>query len=79
MKYFCPLENVGKIEGRKRNDTIINIKKRIEILEAFVNEDLKSMQEKLSKMFEVLESDPQLMSEYKQAIEKLKSKEEREL
>ena len=23
MKYFCPLENVGKIEGRKRNDTIV--------------------------------------------------------
>ena len=23
MKYFCPLENVGKIEGRKRNNTIV--------------------------------------------------------
>ena len=23
MKYFCPLENVGKIEGRKRSDTIV--------------------------------------------------------
>lgn len=23
MKYFCPLENVGKIEGRKRNDTTV--------------------------------------------------------
>ena len=37
------------------------------------------MQEKLAKMFEVLESDPQLMNEYKQAIERLKTKEEREL
>lgn len=35
------------IRFTERNDTIINIKKRIEILEAFVNEDLKSMQEKL--------------------------------
>ena len=34
------------IRFTERNDTIINIKKRIEILEAFVNEDLKSMQEK---------------------------------
>lgn len=23
MKYFCPLENVGKIEGRKRDNTIV--------------------------------------------------------
>ena len=30
-------------------------------------------------MFEVLESDPQVMHEYKQAIERLKTKEEREL
>ena len=35
------------IRFTERNDTIINIKKRIEILEAFVNEDVKSMQEKL--------------------------------
>lgn len=40
--------------------------------------NIKSLQSKLSKMFEVLESDPQLMQEYKQAILKLKSKEERE-
>ena len=35
------------IKFTERNDTIINIKKRIEIVEAFVNEDVKSMQEKL--------------------------------
>lgn len=44
-----------------------------------LRKNLKSMQEKLAKMFEVLESDPQLMNEYKQAIERLKTKEEREL
>ena len=35
------------------------------------------MQDKLSKMFDVLESDPQLMQEYKQAIAKLKEERER--
>ena len=40
--------------------------------------NLKSLQDKLSQMFEILESNPKLMKEYKQAIEKLKSKEERE-
>lgn len=43
----------------------------------------KSLAEKLKKMFEVLESDPDLMEEYKKAIAKLqqkeKQKEEREL
>lgn len=39
--------------------------------------NLKSMQDKLSKMFDVLESDPQLMQEYKQAIAKLKEERER--
>ena len=64
-------ENIDKIKGLQNqldNNEIYQLRK-----------NLKSMQEKLSKMFEVLESDPQLMSEYKQAIEKLKSKEEREL
>ena len=43
-----------------------------------LRQNLKTMQDKLTKMFEVLESDPQLMQEYKQAIQRLKSKEERE-
>lgn len=33
--------------------------------------NLKSLQDKLTKMFDVLESDPQLMNEYKRAILKL--------
>lgn len=39
--------------------------------------NLKSLREKLSKMFEVLESDPELMKEYKIAIERLKARKNR--
>ena len=35
------------IKFTERNEAIINVKKRIEIIEAFVNEDVKSMQKKL--------------------------------
>lgn len=61
-------QELNELQNQLDNNEIYQLRK-----------NLKSMQEKLSKMFEVLESDPQLMSEYKQAIEKLKSKEEREL
>lgn len=37
------------IKFTERNDAITNIKKRVEIVEAFVNEDVKSIQEKLIK------------------------------
>ena len=37
------------IKFTERNDAINNIKKRIEIFEAFINEDVKSIQEKLIK------------------------------
>lgn len=36
-----------------------------------LNQEIKSLRTKLSKMFDVLESDPQLMQEYKSAIERL--------
>lgn len=39
----------------------------------------KSLAEKLKKMFEVLESDKDLMNEYKKAIKRLQQKEDREL
>ena len=37
------------IKFTERNDALINVKKRIEIVEDFVNEDIKSIQEKLVK------------------------------
>lgn len=61
-------QELNELQNQLNNNELYQLRK-----------NLKSMQEKLSKMFEVLESDPQLMNEYKQAIEKLKSKEEREL
>lgn len=43
-----------------------------------MRQDIKSLQDKLSKMFEVLESDPQLMEEYRKAIDQMKYREEQE-
>ena len=61
-------QELNELQNQLNNNELYQLRK-----------NLKSMQEKLAKMFEVLESDPQLMNEYKQAIERLKTKEEREL
>ena len=58
-------QELNELQNQLNNNELYQLRK-----------NLKSMQEKLAKMFEVLESDPQLMNEYKQAIERLKSKEE---
>ena len=42
-----PFNVNGHIRFTERNETIINIKKRIEVVEACVNEDVKAIQEKL--------------------------------
>ena len=43
------------VKFTERNETIINIKKRIEIVEVFVNEDVKSIQEKLVEKVAIMQ------------------------
>ena len=43
------------IKFTERNEAIINIKKRIEIVEVFVNEDVKSIQEKLVEKVAIMQ------------------------
>ncbi|MDU2491332.1 MAG: hypothetical protein E7D27_12235 [Clostridium celatum] len=58
------------IKFTERNDAINNIKKRIEIFEAFVNEDVKSIQEKLIKKVSIKQEKASLKKNTrKQAIE----------
>lgn len=58
------------IKFTERNDAIINVKKRIELVEAFVNEDVKSMQEKLVEKVAIKQQEAVLKKNIrKQAIE----------
>lgn len=58
------------IKFTERNDAINNIKKRIEIFEAFINEDVKSIQEKLIKKVAIKQEKALLKKNTrKQAIE----------
>ena len=58
------------IKFTERNDAITNIKKRVEIVEAFVNEDVKSIQEKLIKKVAIKQEKALLKKNTrKQAIE----------
>lgn len=58
------------IKFTERNDAITNIKKRVEIVEAFVNEDIKSIQEKLIKKVAIKQEKALLKKNTrKQAIE----------
>ena len=58
------------IKFTERNDAINNIKKRVEIVEAFVNEDVKSIQEKLIKKVAIKQEKALLKKNTrKQAIE----------
>lgn len=43
-----------------------------------MHQQIKSLQDKLSKMFQVLERNPNLMAEYKKAIEEMQRREKRE-
>lgn len=43
------------VKFTERNETIINIKKRIEIVEVFVNEDVKSIQERLVEKVAIMQ------------------------
>lgn len=58
------------IKFTERNDAINNVKKRIEIFEAFINEDVKSIQEKLIKKVAIKQEKALLKKNTrKQAIE----------
>ena len=58
------------IKFTERNDAITNIKKRVEIVEAFVNEDVKSIQEKLIKKVAINQEKVELKNnKRKKAIE----------
>ena len=58
------------IKFTERNDVITNIKKRVEIVEAFVNEDVKSIQEKLIKKVAINQEKVELKNnKRKKAIE----------
>lgn len=58
------------IKFTERNESINNIKKRLEIVEAFVNEDVKSIQEKLIKKVAIKQEKASLKKNTrKQAIE----------
>lgn len=43
-----------------------------------MRQDIKALQDKLKTMFSVLESDPQLMEEYRKAVEQMKYRDEQE-
>ena len=70
-KEFELQKQIAELEIQRDNSQLYKLKK-----------DLKSTQQMLSKMFQVLENNPKLMAEYKQAIvemEKRENAEEKEL
>lgn len=59
---------------------LIEVEKQLDNNELYkMRQDIKSLQEKLSKMFEVLERNPNLMQEYKKAIEEMQRREKEDL
>lgn len=59
-------------EIRQKQEELNSLQSQLDNNELYqLRQNLKSLQSKLSKMFEVLESDPQLMEEYKLAIDRL--------
>lgn len=61
------LQELLVLQQRRENDELYQL-----------NKNLKSLRIKLSKMFEVLESDPDLMAEYKKAVIKLQQKQKKQ-